>query len=84
MASLQIAHRRIIIASVFENDRSHGRTIPFWLLGAAPSCQKSLKIRKAAGVSAVPDIVEQVPRRPFQSPLLRPLQPRTTSSGTRS
>jgi hypothetical protein len=63
MTGLRITHRRIVIGFVGEIDPSRYRIIFIFsgLLGSAPGCQESFKIGKAASVSAVPDIVEQMP-----------------------
>ncbi|MHC2303404.1 hypothetical protein ACVJBD_007671 [Rhizobium mongolense] len=63
MTGLRITHRRIVICFVGKIDPSRYRII-FILsrpLGSAPGCQEAFKIGEAAGVSAVLDIVEQMP-----------------------
>jgi hypothetical protein len=65
MAGLRITDRHIVRCSVGESNPSRGRIILIFIhfrsLGAAPGCQEAFKIRKAAGVSSVLNVMKQMP-----------------------
>tara|TARA_R110000751_G_scaffold62905_3_gene130241 strand:- start:494 stop:805 length:312 start_codon:yes stop_codon:yes gene_type:complete len=60
-----VENRRIVICAVDEANPSRPRIIVtrirFRPPGAAPGCQETLKIGKAAGVPAVLDVMKQMP-----------------------
>ena len=62
MTGLRITHRRVVIGFVGEIDPSRYRIfILSRPLGSAPGCQEAFTIGEAAGISAVLDVVKQVP-----------------------
>lgn len=65
MTSVRITHRRILIRAVGELNPSRRRItlilIRFRPLRAAPGCQETFKIGKAAGIPTVLDVIRQMP-----------------------
>jgi hypothetical protein len=70
MVSLRITHRRIVISFVGDNPWSRHlfMFILARLLGSAPSCQEAFKIGETAGVSALLDIVKEMPSAAISIP----------------